>query len=207
MAKGDPLSNHQQKIVDRYYDNLDTLALQRVQELVGEIYLAEPGPKKEKLWRTVETHLRKVGAPESQVERVLADQDVKQLAQLVTDMTGRKPGAIAPKPAAPVPTPAPAAAAPAPVAATPTPATPGTAPAFTQEDLKMAMKAFKKRLKLNKLDEESKLGRNPLTSGKGSGIVAISPPNQYPTAVWDELVKQGRLKSAGRGFYALVGNE
>ena len=36
------------------------------------------------------------------------------------------------------------------------------------------------------------------------GIVAITPPNQFPQAVWDELVKQGKLKHAGKGTYELV---
>ena len=69
---------------------------------------------------------------------------------------------------------------------------------------KRAMKAFRKRLKLTRLDEESKLGRSPLTGGRSSGVVAITPPNQYPIAVWEELVKQGKLKKSGTGFYALV---
>jgi hypothetical protein len=75
----------------------------------------------------------------------------------------------------------------------------------TPQDLKMALKAFKKRLKLMRLDEESKVGVGPMSSGKGSGIVGITPPDQYPWAVWDELVKQGKLRSAGQGLYALAG--
>ncbi len=71
-------------------------------------------------------------------------------------------------------------------------------------DLKRAMKAFRKRLKLTRLNEESKLGRNPLTSGKKSDVVAIMPPHQYPDAVWQELIRRGRLKDAGNGFYELV---
>ena len=71
-------------------------------------------------------------------------------------------------------------------------------------DLKRAMKAFRKRLKLTKLNEESKLGRSPLTSGKKSTVVAIMPPHQYPDPVWKELVVRGRLKDAGNGFYELV---
>ncbi len=71
-------------------------------------------------------------------------------------------------------------------------------------DLKRAMKAFRKRLKLTRLNEESKLGRNPLTSGKKSDVVAIMPPRQYPDAVWQELIRRGRLKDAGNGFYELV---
>ncbi len=74
----------------------------------------------------------------------------------------------------------------------------------TPEELRKAMKAFKKRLKLARLDDESSLGRGPMSSGKSSGIVAIMPPNQYPKAVWDELVARGRLKYAGQGLYQLA---
>jgi len=74
----------------------------------------------------------------------------------------------------------------------------------TKDELKQALKAFRKRLKLTRLDAESKIGRNPVTSGKDSGIVAITPPNQFRSEVWDELVKQGKLKHAGRGTYELV---
>jgi hypothetical protein len=88
---------------------------------------------------------------------------------------------------------------------TPPPAPPepaGPAP-IDPDTLKLAFKAFKKRLKLTRLDDESKLGHGALTGGGRSGIVAISPPNQYPKAVWDELVKQGKLKYAGHGLYEL----
>ena len=74
----------------------------------------------------------------------------------------------------------------------------------TKEELKAAFKAFKKRLKLTQLDEESKLTRRPTTGGPASDIVAIVPPNQYGQAVWDELVKQGKLKKAGQGMYEMV---
>jgi hypothetical protein len=74
----------------------------------------------------------------------------------------------------------------------------------TKEELKAALKAFKKRLKLTRLEEESKLSRRPTTSGQPSAIVAIMPPNQFGQAVWDELVKQGRLKPAGHGTYELA---
>jgi hypothetical protein len=66
------------------------------------------------------------------------------------------------------------------------------------------LKAFKKRLKLTRLDDESSLGRGPLSGGKSSGIIAITPPHQYPRAVWDQLVAQGRLKYAGQGLYQLA---
>jgi hypothetical protein len=73
-----------------------------------------------------------------------------------------------------------------------------------KEELKAAIKAFKKRLKLTRLEEESQLTRRPVTSGRPSDIVAITPPNQFPQAVWEELVRQGRLKNAGHGMYELT---
>jgi len=74
----------------------------------------------------------------------------------------------------------------------------------TPDELRNALKAFKKRLKLTRLDDESSLGRGPLSSGRSSGVVAITPPHQYPRAVWDQLVAQGRLKYAGQGMYQLI---
>jgi hypothetical protein len=72
------------------------------------------------------------------------------------------------------------------------------------EKLKGALKAFKKRLKLTRLDDESSLRGGHTTSGRSSSIVAITPPNDYPLEVWEELVKQGKLKKAGHGTYELV---
>ncbi len=71
------------------------------------------------------------------------------------------------------------------------------------EELRRAMKAFRKRLKLTRLDDDSSLGRGPMSGGKSSGIVAIEPPNQFPRAIWDALVAQGKLKYAGHGLYQL----
>ncbi len=74
----------------------------------------------------------------------------------------------------------------------------------TKETLKRAMKAFRKRLKLTRLDQVSTAGRNPLSSGAKSAVVALIPPEQYPLMVWDALVAQGRLKSIGQGLYEAV---
>lgn len=75
---------------------------------------------------------------------------------------------------------------------------------FTKEELKRALKAFKKRLKLTRADDESRLAYGPMSGGGGSSIVAITPPNQYPKAVWEELVRQGKLKYLAHGTYELV---
>lgn len=82
---------------------------------------------------------------------------------------------------------------------TPDPSQPMPSP----QELKAALKAFKKRLKLTCLDDQSRIGGGPMSSGRESAIVAITPPDQYPPAVWEELARQGKLRRAGDGLYEL----
>jgi hypothetical protein len=71
-------------------------------------------------------------------------------------------------------------------------------------ELKKALKAFKKRLKLTRLDDESRVGHGPMSSGGKSGVVGITPPNQYPREVWHELARQGKLRPLRDGLYELI---
>jgi hypothetical protein len=95
----------------------------------------------------------------------------------------------------------PTPAAPPPAVPAPTSTTTETPP---PEVLARALKAFKKRLKLTQLDDVSRISVSPMSNGRPSGIVAITPPNDYPRAVWDALVAQGRLKKVSQGQYELV---
>jgi hypothetical protein len=73
-----------------------------------------------------------------------------------------------------------------------------------EDQLKHALKAFKKRLKVTRLDYESKMGYGPTTTGR-SPIVGVMPPNQFPQAIWDELARQGKIKDVGQGIYEMIG--
>ncbi len=74
----------------------------------------------------------------------------------------------------------------------------------SKEELRLAMKAFRKRLKLARLDDESRMGYGPTSHGQPSCIVAITPPDQFSSAVWQELARQGKLKRESGGLYSLV---
>jgi hypothetical protein len=74
----------------------------------------------------------------------------------------------------------------------------------TPDVLKKALKAFRKSLKVTQLDADSQLRGRALSSGSGGAIVAMTPPGQFPRAVWDALVKEGKLKYVGHGMYELV---
>jgi hypothetical protein len=74
----------------------------------------------------------------------------------------------------------------------------------TDEELKKALKAFKKRLKLTRLDDDSKLGHSPLTGNSKGQVVAIQPPSGFGKAIWEELADKGFLRRDGSAFYELV---
>jgi hypothetical protein len=74
----------------------------------------------------------------------------------------------------------------------------------TEEELRKALKAFKKRLKLTRLDDDSKLGHSPLTGGSSGKVVSIQPPTCFGREIWEELADKGMLKRDGTGFYELV---
>ena len=73
----------------------------------------------------------------------------------------------------------------------------------SDEEARHAMKAFRKRLRLARLADESRLSGRRLTKGRASEIDAIIPPSEIPTAVWAALVERGELEYTGEGFYTL----
>ena len=93
MASGREFTAGQRKIIDRYYANIDTIQLTRLQELVSEIYLASadapasgPSKKADVLWKRALDTLAKVGVAAPRLEAVRASRDVKALATIVADL-------------------------------------------------------------------------------------------------------------------------
>jgi hypothetical protein len=81
----DDFTRHQQGIIKRYYANLDKVALQRLSELVTELYLAE-GKKRDKLWQAAAAAMRKLELPETRIAHLLEKQDPELLARLVKEL-------------------------------------------------------------------------------------------------------------------------
>ncbi len=223
-SPGQDFSRFQRGVIQRYYEHADTIALQKLSEIVSDLYLAEGGHAT-KLWNNARQALAKLApADDPHVLKVLSVRSVTGLAKLVTELSagakaagsetrsteGSEPtvgndfSQSASTPVARV------SSTQAPASASAPSAAPATSPTVTgpptPEQLKHAMKAFRKRLKLTRLDDESRLGRvgNPMSGGKRSEVMAIIPPREYSKAVWDELVKQGKLKSSGGSFYQLA---
>ena len=83
----DNFSAHQQKIIKRYYNNLDTIQLQKLAETVTELYLAE-GKKVERLWKTAIAAMQKLEVPQQRIDILVKSQNLEQLAKLVKELQG-----------------------------------------------------------------------------------------------------------------------
>jgi hypothetical protein len=80
-------TRHQQGIIKRYYQNIDKIQLQRLSELVTELYLAE-GKKKDKLWGSAATAMKKLEVPQQRVDHLVSKKDPALLAVLVKELMG-----------------------------------------------------------------------------------------------------------------------
>jgi hypothetical protein len=78
-------SSYQQKVISRYYQNIDQVALQRLQELVTELYLADTDKKRDRLWGQVQKAMENLKIQPTISEHILKTKDVKVLAKNLQD--------------------------------------------------------------------------------------------------------------------------
>lgn len=78
-------SGYQQKVIKRYYENRDSIALQKAQELITELYLSE-GKKRQKVWETLSKNLELAGVPASQVSHLRESDNPELVANLLSKM-------------------------------------------------------------------------------------------------------------------------
>jgi hypothetical protein len=78
-------SAHQQKIIKRYYENRDQISLQRLSELVADLYLAE-GKKRDKLWQTAAGCMEKLGIPAARIDHLVQQKKPELVANLVKEL-------------------------------------------------------------------------------------------------------------------------
>ena len=87
MEKG--YSKYQQKVIKNFYDNREAISLQRLSELVTELYLSE-GKARERQWKYIVGVLHKLGLPESQIEHLRKKDDPRLLAKLVEELMAKE---------------------------------------------------------------------------------------------------------------------
>jgi hypothetical protein len=87
MAK--EYSKYQQNIIKRYYDNRESVSLQRLQELVTELYLAE-GKARERQWKYIVGVLEKLDIKQDRIDHLRQQDDPALLAKLVEELIAKE---------------------------------------------------------------------------------------------------------------------
>ncbi len=183
----------------------------KLQGLVASIDGERNKAKAADHWKIAGTTLARTGIDKMRAARVVAMRDLPGLKGLVAELEANPQLAVQTRYVPSRPSVAASASvtasgesaggAPVAVASPPVAAEPVAPP--SEADLAAGLKAFRKRLKVTQLDEESRLSNRIVTSKRAS-VVAIAPPHQFPRAVWEALAEQGKLRRAGSGLYELV---
>lgn len=87
MAK--QYSKHQQKIIKNYYDNKDAISLQRLGELVTDLYLAE-GKARATKWKQATAAMEKLGVAKQQIDHLVEQDNPSLVAKLVEELMNKQ---------------------------------------------------------------------------------------------------------------------
>lgn len=83
-------SPYQERVIRNYYRNQGSIKLQKLEEMVTDLYLAE-GKARAKLWDRARAALEKLKVPKSRIDHIVTSDDPQLLAALVKQLL-QKPG-------------------------------------------------------------------------------------------------------------------
>ena len=78
-------SAYQRNVISGYYDNLDSIMLGRLQEIVTELYLAESKAQQDRLWSRVHKAMIKLKIKPAIIEHIMKGRSVTVLAKNLED--------------------------------------------------------------------------------------------------------------------------
>ena len=84
MAKNE-YSGYQKAVISDYYDNLDTIMLSKLGDLVTELYLADAKAKQNRLWQRANKAMVKLKVPPAIIDHIMEKKDVEVLAKNLQD--------------------------------------------------------------------------------------------------------------------------
>jgi hypothetical protein len=76
---------YQKHVIRNYYENRPHIMLQKLSEIVSELFLAESETKQRRLWAAAEKALRNLKVPSARIAHILESQDVHLLAEVIKD--------------------------------------------------------------------------------------------------------------------------
>lgn len=84
-------SRHQKKIIERYYDHRDDIALARLGDIVSELYLADSQRKRDQLWKRAEKAMIALNVKDTLRKNILERRDSETLARQLREWSVHSP--------------------------------------------------------------------------------------------------------------------
>ncbi len=78
-------TQHQKQLITDYYSNLDAIMLNKLGEMVTELYLAETPAKQNRLWKRAQKAMTNLKIPPAIIEHIMEKEDVQTLAKNLND--------------------------------------------------------------------------------------------------------------------------
>lgn len=75
-------SNYQDRVIRNYYQNRDTIMLQRLGELITDLFLAE-GQARARIWKRVAEILEKLKIPKTQIQHLVHSDNPTLVANIL----------------------------------------------------------------------------------------------------------------------------
>lgn len=82
-------TDYQQRAIKNYYDNRDAIMVQRLGEMLTDLYLAE-GKARTRIWERAAGAMQKLGVQPDQIQKIVASDNPTLLAKLYQQMLEKK---------------------------------------------------------------------------------------------------------------------
>jgi hypothetical protein len=82
-------SSYQDRIIRNYYQNQDSIMLQKLGDLVTDLFLAE-GKTKDRLWKRVAAVLKNLKIPDDQIQHLVKTDNPTLVANLLKKLLDKK---------------------------------------------------------------------------------------------------------------------
>ncbi|MDD3470218.1 MAG: hypothetical protein PHE53_09615 [Thermoguttaceae bacterium] len=80
---------YQEKVIRSYYQNQDATMVQKLGDLISDLYLSE-GKKRKLIWTRITAALRNLKYPEDRIAYLLEQDDPTLVARLYEELLGKK---------------------------------------------------------------------------------------------------------------------
>ena len=78
---------YQKGVIRRFYENRDSIAIQKLGEIVSSLYLETSETKLTRMWKSAHAQMLAAGVHEHYAQSILDERDLGELAKVISDLT------------------------------------------------------------------------------------------------------------------------